>query len=251
LPRHVSGIALERVRPPRTGKSRLTVRAAAQSSQHAKVAQNQHIQVHRLIIPHQMSAASAVCRVAFDAQDRVWLIFGARRVLDYHEASFGVVMHDHLLRPASAPDAEIPERRLLAGQCLLMGYAIPLATLRVDGVHELLPDHGPKDDGSFQIEMVFVLLRFFRESGGQIFLCSSLRARFVHGPSSPSLFYTTIIQPIKEHLSPAPIRFMVIRSPDSWLLRTCNWRLGRDPSQCAWYPLVRLPPGDLPLWGGV
>src|SRR5208337_1654438 len=132
-----------------------------------------------------MSVASAVCGVAFDMQDRIGLVFRARRILDSHRALLGIVMRDDLVRLATAPDTEIAERRFLARQCLLIGYAIPFATLRDEGVHELLPDFWTKGNGSFQVEMVFVLLGFFRESCGQIFLRSSFRAHFVHGLGSP------------------------------------------------------------------
>jgi hypothetical protein len=82
------------------------------------MAQNQHIQVHRLAITisDQMSVAPLFGCVPFYAKNSVWLVFGAGGVLDGDESRPGIVVDKHLVRfSAGAADAQIAQGRLLAG----------------------------------------------------------------------------------------------------------------------------------------
>jgi hypothetical protein len=157
---------------------------AADSSEDAKLAQNQDIDVHGFVVAHQMSVTSRACGVAFDVKNDVFLVFEAASVFQRDQESPGIVMNSHLLRSGRTPDSKISERSLLAGKGLLLRDSIPFAALLEDGISKTFPNEEGARDGGLSIELVFALLAFFRQFCGQVFLRGLLGALIPHGPVS-------------------------------------------------------------------
>ena len=152
-------------------------RAAAEPRQNPEMAQNQHVQVHRLAtaVSDQMSVASFFGCVPFYAKNRVWLVLGAGGVLNGDESRSGIVVDKHLVRfSAGAANAQIAQGRLLTGQGLFAGDGVPLAAIRDHGVGKFFPNLGTKRNGRFKVDFVFMELALFGEFSGQKLLCCSL-----------------------------------------------------------------------------
>jgi hypothetical protein len=113
---------------------------AADSSEDAKLAQNQDIDVHGFVVAHQMSVTSGACGVAFDVKNNVFLVFEAASIFQRDQESPGIVMNSHLLRSGRTPDSKISERSLFAGQGLFLRDSIPFAALLEDGISKTFPN---------------------------------------------------------------------------------------------------------------
>lgn len=93
-------------------------------------------------------------------------------------------MHGHLLGSGCAPDSEIAERSLLAGESFFLRDCVPLAALRENGISKILPNPEREGDGGFPVELVFVFLIFFGQFSGEVLLRGLLCGLIPHGPGS-------------------------------------------------------------------
>src|SRR5258708_27389233 len=99
----------------------LSASLAADSGQNAKFAKNQHINVYRLVVPHQAGVPLVpigACAVSFDVKYHVFFMFEPPRVLNRDQQFPGIVVHGHLLRSCGAPNPKIAEQNLLADKSL-------------------------------------------------------------------------------------------------------------------------------------
>jgi hypothetical protein len=154
---------------------------AADSSEDAKLAQNQDIDVHGFVVAHQMSVTSGACGVAFYVKNDVFLVFEAAGIFQRDQEFPGIVMNGQLLRSGWAPNSKISERSLLAGKGFFLRDGIPYAALLEDGISKAFPNHEGARDRGFSIELVFALLTFFRQFCRQVFLRGLLCAFIPHG----------------------------------------------------------------------
>jgi hypothetical protein len=64
-------------------RSRLTVHFAAQAGQNAKLTEEEHIEVPRFVVAHQMSVPAGLFQITFDAENYLRLRFRAGGILDH------------------------------------------------------------------------------------------------------------------------------------------------------------------------
>src|SRR5208283_6109914 len=112
----------------------LPAHLATQSSQHAQLAEKEHIEVHRFIITHEMGVPARIRRVAFNTQYYFWLVFLTCGILDCDDTLPGIEVHHHLLGSASTPDPQISQYSFFTRQSLFLGHRVPLHTLCNDRV---------------------------------------------------------------------------------------------------------------------
>src|SRR5258708_26295826 len=84
----------------------LSASLAADSSQNAKFAKNQHINVYRLVVPHHAGlplVPIGACAVSFDVKYHFFFIFEPPPLLHREQPFPVIVLHGHVLHSRGSP----------------------------------------------------------------------------------------------------------------------------------------------------